>query len=728
MGSSIQEALFAAEQEFANGHFLEARAILKEALHLDPASSRANELMAYILWNQGDEKQGFRYLTKAVNAPDCSHSALYEMATLLTNEGNYVAAIPLFERSLQKSGGFFELYHEYGRALASSGDYQESLNLFAKAEAINPNSTEVLFNLGRLSELLQNQQKALYYYEKVLNIDPSFGPAWNNKASILNDCKRYKDALASYERALALDPRSPELMTNKGVSLSNLGSHLEAMECYSKALEINPRYFLALEAGMYSLCTLKQYRKALAYAERALQLAPSHPFLFGFVAHLRMLICDWNSFYEDVLIISNQLNAGQAVILPFQALCIFDDPSLQYRCAEIFAQSQAHQNGTSKQDHLKRATQKIRIGYFSSDFGYHPVSFLIAEVFELHDRERFEVIGFSVGPDTGDPMRKRLEKAFDEFYDVSHLQDIDIAKLSRAENIDIAIDLTGYTQDSRTTIFSHQAAPVQVNYLGYPGTLGTSFFDYIIADKVLIPQNMQRFFAEKIVYLPHSYQPNDRSRQISNNALTRSMYGLAEDNFIFCCFNNNFKITPEVFGLWMDILKNIDNSVLWLLEDNIDASNNLKNFASRHGVEESRLIFAKRAPMDEHIARMRLADLFLDTLPYNAHTTASDALWAGLPVLTMVGKSFAGRVAASLLNAVGLSELAVDSGEAYVKTAVALAKDPECLAQIRSRLVDGKTKHPLFDTALYVKGLEEAFIKMHTLSQAGKSAETFFIS
>ena len=727
MGPSKNVALQLAEQKFANQHFLDAKKILQEILDSDPECSRASELLAYILWNEGDSQQGLRYLKQAVSSPDCTPISLYEMATILTNEGNYSQAIPLFQQSLQKSGGFFELFHEYGRALASNGEYQKSLEIFAKAQAINPSSIEVLFNLGRLSELLGNPEEALQHYEKVLSIDPSFGPALNNRAGILNDRKQYKEALASYEQALGMEPNNPELLTNKGAALSNLGRHPEAVDCYTKALDINPTYFEALEAIMYALCTLKQYSKALVYADQALQINPSHPFLYGFAAHLRSLICEWNSFDEDVSVIAKKVHEGQKAILPFQALCIFDDPSLQLQCAQIFAQTQTSDERASKPEHSKSNSQKIRIGYFSSDFGFHPVSFLIAEVFELHDRERFEVVGFSVGPNTGDPMRQRIEKAFDEFYDVVHLQDEEISQMSRDLKIDIAIDLTGYTQDSRTNIFSHYAAPVQVNYLGYPGTLGASYIDYIIADPILIPEAEQQFYSEKIAYLPNSYQPNDRHRKISDDEMIRSAHGLGEDDFVFCCFNNNFKITPKVFGLWMKILQRVDRSVLWLLEDNVDASNNLRKAAIAYGISPGRLVFAPRAPMDQHIARMRLANLFLDTAPYNAHTTASDALWAGLPVLTCAGKSFASRVAASLLNAVGLPELAVSTDEEYIEAAVKLSAEHGRLSAIRLKLEGLRNEHPLFDTALYVQGLEKAFVKMHSLSLADAPATTFYI-
>jgi predicted O-linked N-acetylglucosamine transferase (SPINDLY family) len=726
MGPSINEALQLAEQKFVKRDFLGAKIILEEIVSSDPTCSRANELLAYILWNEGNTQRGLEYLKKAVSASDCSPIALYEIAVIYTNQGNYSEAIPLFEKSLERSGGFFELYHEYGRALASNGNYQKSLAIFLKAEAIHPGSVEVLFNLGRLNELLENAENALHYYEKVLSIDASYGPALNNRAGILNDRKQYQEALASYERALSLEPNNPELLTNKGAALSNLGRHAEAVEVFTKALNISPTYFDALELATYALCTLKRYKQALSYAEKALQINPLKPYLFGFAAHLRSLICDWKSFDEDALVINKKIDDGEKVVLPFQALCMFDDPALQYQCAKIFAQGEHSTHVVRKQSPSQLATKKIRIGYFSADFGYHPVSFLIAEVFELHDRERFEVVGFSVGPNTGDPMRKRLEKSFDEFHDVVYLQDREIAKLAKDKNIDIAIDLTGYTQDSRTNIFSYRAAPVQVNYLGYPGTLGAPYIDYIIADPILIPESEQQFYTEKIAYLPHSYQPNDRLRKIADDEITRSMHGFAEDDFVFCCFNNNFKITPKVFGLWMKILQRVDQSVLWLLEDNADASNNLRKAAIAYGISERRLVFAPRAPMDKHIARMRLANLFLDTLPYNAHTTASDALWAGLPVLTCKGRSFASRVAASLLHAVNLPELIVESSEAYVETAISLARDTKRLLAMRAKLENSRHQ-PLFDTPAYVSELEKALLKMHAQYLAAEPATTFYI-
>ncbi len=350
----------------------------------------------------------------------------------------------------------------------------------------------------------------------------------------------------------------------------------------------------------------------------------------------------------------------------------------------------------------------------------------MAELFELHDKSQFELVGFSFGPETNDEVRARLEKSFDHFIEVGNKPEIDIAQLSRSLNIDIAVDLKGFTQDSRTGIFSYRAAPVQVNYLGYPGTMGAEYIDYIVADKILIPLNAQSRYTEKVVYLPNSYQVNDRKRVISDKKFTRQELGLPEHRFVFCCFNNNYKILPETFASWMRILKYVDGSVLWLFQDNSWAVENLKKEAKKQGITPNRLVFAERLPLPEHLARHRQADLFLDTFPYNAHTTASDALWAGLPVLTLMGESFASRVAASLLNAIGSPELITSSQEEYEALAIELALNPTKLADIKLSLANSRLIAPLFDTPLFTKNLEAAYIKMVERYRADLEPEHIF--
>ena len=425
-----------------------------------------------------------------------------------------------------------------------------------------------------------------------------------------------------------------------------------------------------------------------------------------------MKVCDWAGFDESVESISAKVRAHKKTASPFISLALTGSSLVHQQCTYIYVDDKFPFNPALGPIPKRFKKEKIRIGYFSADFHNHATGYLMAELFELHDKSQFELIGFSFGPIKKDEMRQRLEKSFDQFIEVREKTDSDIAQLSRNLNIDIAVDLKGFTQDSRMGIFSYRAAPIQVNYLGYPGTMGAEYFEYIIADKTLISAQSQQFYSEKIVYLPNSYQVNDRQRVISDKQFTRLELGLPETNFVFCCFNNNYKILPETFNGWMRILNAVEGSVLWLFEDNSWVMTRLKQEAEKHGIDSKRLVFAKRMSITEHLARFRQADLFLDTLPYNAHTTASDALWTGLPVLTLMGESFASRVAASLLNAIDLPELITTTQSEYEVLAIELGKNIEKLNVLKQKLITNCLTGPLFNTPLFTKHLETAYMQM----------------
>jgi predicted O-linked N-acetylglucosamine transferase (SPINDLY family) len=374
-----------------------------------------------------------------------------------------------------------------------------------------------------------------------------------------------------------------------------------------------------------------------------------------------------------------------------------------------------------------RGDGRIRLGYFSSDFREHATAYLMAELIERHDRAKFEVIGFSLGHPQKDAMRARLEKSFDRFFDASALSNKDVALLARELEIDIAVDLKGFTQDNRTDIFALGAAPIQVSYLGFPGTMGTDYIDYLIADATLISEQQRQHYAEKIAYLPDTYQVNDSKRGISDISFTKSECGLPEDGFVFCAFSNSYKITPDMFDIWMRLLTRVPGSVLWLMGGATSATSSLRTEARARGVAPDRLVFAKRMELAQHLARQRLAGLFLDTLPYNAHTTASDALWAGLPVLTCLGETFAGRVAASLLRAVGLPELVTFSLDDYERLALELATQPEKLQALRDKLAANRLTEPLFDTARFARNIEAAYAEMWRRKQAGLAPDHIYV-
>ena len=386
---------------------------------------------------------------------------------------------------------------------------------------------------------------------------------------------------------------------------------------------------------------------------------------------------------------------------------------MQKISAEIFVKNEYNGKNILNHKFDNQAKKKIRIAYYSADFRNHPMSYLLANLYELHDRNKFEIIGISFGPDKDDEMQKRVSSAFDEFYDVRLKTEVEIIKFSRELKIDIAIDLMCFTKYHRFGIFVQRCAPIQVNYLGYPGTSGTNYLDYIIADKVLIPKDNQKYYSEKIVYLPDTYQANDSTKKISDKIFTREELGLPKDGFVFCCFNNNYKITPQDFDIWMRLLKRVKNSVLWILSEDVNISKNLKKEATLRGVDFNRIVFAEKIKMNEHLARQKVADLFIDTFPYTAHTTASDALWVGLPVLTRIGESFASRVSASLLHAIDLSELVTSSEKEYEDLAVELATNSEKLKEIKNKLKNNRNTKPLFNTQIFTKNIEKAYSLMY---------------
>jgi predicted O-linked N-acetylglucosamine transferase (SPINDLY family) len=499
------------------------------------------------------------------------------------------------------------------------------------------------------------------------------------------DLRRPEDELARYDKAIALKPDGAEAYNNRGNALIDLKRPEDALASYDKAIALKSNY----------------------------------EFLFGTILHTKMKICDWETFDQDFDRLRAKLTRYENASSPFPVLSVTGSPELQKIASQIWVRNRHSVRTVLPAVTMRAGHKKIKLGYFSADYQNHPVMSLIAGMLEAHDKSRFETIALSYGPNINDEMRKRAMRSFDRFLDVRNSSDKDVALLCRTLEVDIAVDLNGFTKDSHTDIFAFKAAPIQVNYLGYAGTMGAEYIDYIIADAILIPEHSRQHYSEKIVYLPNSYQVNDAKRTISDKVFTRAELGLPSAEFVFCCFNNNYKITPHVFDGWMRILKQVEGGVLWLLEDNAKAASNLRKEAAARGVDAERLIFAKRLPLAEHLARHRLADVFLDTLPFNAHTTASDALWAGLPVLTCIGESFAGRVAASLLKAIHLPELITNTPQAYEAFAVQLATHPNKLFEIKKKLANNRLTTPLFDTKRFTKHIEAAYTAMYERCLAG---------
>ena len=614
-----------------------------------------------------------------------------------------------------------------GVALLKNEKFQEAETEFLESLNLLPNRASTLTNLSAVQIKLKKFSDAKITSQQAIRLDENNNMAYLNLGIIEKEELNILSAINFFDLSLKYEANNPEALLNLGSAHHELKRYAEAINFYDRAISLKVDYpEVFFNKGM-AYHELKNYEDAIEAYQNALRLKPDFDYLMGRFLYTKIVTCNWHHLDIELSLIIEKVKARKKIINPFIILAVTDSQETQFSTAKIW-QNDQFPSMQSFDPIPKELNNKIKIGYFSADFRNHPVSQLIVNLFEKHDRNRFEIIAFSIKPTAeDDKMRQRLIKTFDQFIDVENKSDEEVAQLSRALKVDIAIDLGGFTLDSRTGIFACRAAPVQVNYLGYPGTMAVDFIDYIIADKTLIPAESKKYYAEKIIYLPDSYQVNDRKKIISDKQFSRAELELPENSFVFCCFNNNFKIQPSTFDGWMRILKAVQGSVLWLLQDNEFASKNLKKEAQERGVEASRLVFAKRHPLEEHLARHRQADLFIDTFPYNAHTTASDALWAGLPVLTLMGESFASRVAASLLTAIDLPELITSTQEHYEALAIELATNPAKLKAIKTKLEANRLTTPLFDTPRFTKHLEEAYAKMYERYHADLPPDHIYI-
>jgi protein O-GlcNAc transferase len=579
------------------------------------------------------------------------------------------------------------LRHAVEQALAAyhRGDLIKAEILCRVALKVENDSFEALNLLAVVQSRLGSPNQALATFARALSLRPDNADALNNMGNTFLALKRFAEALSCYERALVITPDSPSLLTNRGNALQEL----------------------------------KRLEEAVASYERAIAIKPDQNHALGGLASCVLMLCDWTRRGRVANQVCQHVRQNKTAISPFWLFGYTADPALQLACAKHYLRDQLGAPRQAQWRGERWRNDKIKVAYVSADFCRHPTSYLAAELFELHDRSRFEIIGVSFGPNDGSDIRARVAAGFDQFIDMRDKSDEEVAWSLHRMHVDIAVDLMGHTRGCRLGIFAARPAPIQVNYLGFPATNGAVFFDYIIADPIALPLDQQPFYVEKIVHLPDCYQVNDRKRSVAENTPSRQELGLPGVGFVFCCFNNTWKITPDVFDVWMRLLRKVEGSVLWLLGDNTGAANNLRREAASRGIDPQRLVFAERMAVEDHIARHRAADLLLDTLPYNAHTTASDALWAGLPVLTCQGNSFPGRVAASLLHAIGLPELITADLLQYEARALELAQDPRRLADIKTRLIHNRSSFPLFDSDKFCHNIEAAYTQMWESWQRG---------
>lgn len=630
------------------------------------------------------------------------------------------------------TGHLPEDFRRQGLEAARRGEFDHARRYLENAINRGYRDPQTLTNLGAVCQALRDLPNALAYYQQALQQDPSLAQAWNNVSLVLTDMGQYRDAERSARMAIQLNPQYAEAHNNLGVALHSSGRKKEAHESYRQAIAINPRYARAI-GNLGSLnYEMGQYSEALAQMQQALKLNPNTPFVAGLALHTRMRLCDWMDFDHHLQRVVDAIDANETVIPPFAALGLFDDPARHRMVSERWADVKIpvltkRPISFAPTGHRARSN-RIRVGYFSGDFHHHATGHLIASLIEDHDRDRFEIIAFASGPDSQDSMARRLRSAFDDYHDIREWNDEMVHEKALGVGLDIAVDLKGYTQDSRVSVFARRVAPIQVSYLGYPGTLGTQFIDYIITDHIVSPPGTEPYFPEALVRLPGSYQVNDRHRERPPLKTCRQEHGLPDHGLIIACFNNPYKITPDVFATWMKVLQKVPESFLWLLQDHPIAMHNLKKTCAQHGVDPNRVYFANRVATRAHLERHHHVDLFVDTFPYNAHTTASDALWMGVPIVTRTGQSFASRVAASLLHACGISDLVTDNLPDYEDMIVRLANDEPRRRALREKLQSAPQNSALFDGRLFTQRIEYAYSQMMERYRKGAPAVSFDLS
>ena len=745
---------------YSNGQIQEALGAVETLIKSYPNEPLLYNISGVCYKEIGKLDEAVKSFKKALTIKSDYAEVHYNLGVTLQELGQQDAAVKSYEKALAIKPDYANACNNLGNILKDLGQLDAAVNNFEKAIAIKPDYAEAHNNLGVTFQKLGQQDAAAKYYEKALTIKPDYADAHNNLGNILKDQGQLDDAVnsfekalsikpdfadahynlgstlkeldqldaavKSYEKALAIKPDYAEAFNNLGIALMSLGRLDAAVKSYNQAIAIKPEYANAYANHGDVMKHLKRLDEGLASYERALILKPDLDFLLGNLMHTKMSLCIWDDLPNRLNELMKKINNGEKVIVPFSLLALIDDPEIQRKATEIFANKKFPKNHDLPEIGLYPKHKKIRIGYFSADFWNHPVSALTAELYEVHDRNQFEIHAFSYGPDKKDRMNLRIKAGVDHFHEVHSMSHNDVTMLARSLEIDIAVDLGGHTQDARTEIFAMQAAPIQASYIGYLGTIGTNYYDYLVADQTLIPNKNQKYYSEKIAYLP-SYQANDSTQSPPEIFFTREDLGLPKEGFVFCCFNNTYKITPTSFDSWGRILEKVDGSVLLIYTDNESSQINLTKEITARGIDPNRLIFGKRLSKSKYLARYRVADLFLDTQPYNAGTTASDALRMGLPVLTCIGHSFASRMGASVISALNLPELITTTEEEYESLAIELATDPVKLKIIKDKLVSNLPTAPLYNTSLFTRHLESAYSIMYDRYQRGLDPDHIYV-
>ena len=737
----------------AHGRDAPAMASYNRAIALQPDLVEAMVNRGALLERMGRSNDALADFESALSLRPDFVPALFNRATTLQSLGRHEEALSVFDRTLKLAPDHIQAVGNRGSALRALKRYTEALAAFEYVVAREPNNALAQYNRGVAMMDLGRAADALTSFDRALALAPDFALAHGNRATALTALGRADEALAAYDRApqdfatlsekgellhdLQLFPQSlaaydaalalqadATITNNRGGVLQNLGRMSEARAAYDAALVLEPDHLQALtNRALIAWQHFDDRDAAIADLERVVKQDPAHDYSLGLLLHLRMQSGDWRDYRPLLAQVESGVRAGKTVARPFIFQALSASPADLRTCSQIYT---ARRYPPMPAIWRPRQHQKIKLGYVCGEFREQATTFLAAGLFERHDKERFELFAFDNGSNDNSGMRTRLEQSFDHFVPITALNDQAAAQAIARHEIDILVSLNGYFGQNRMGVFAHKPAPLQVNYLGFPATLGAPYIDYIIADKIVVPESETPFYNEKLAWLPGSYQVNDDRRTIGG-ATSRAAHNLPEDAFVYCNFNHSYKLTPDTFDTWLRILTAVPGSVLWLWDSNPRFAVNLRAYAQARGVDASRLIFAGTAAHADHLARLQLADLALDSLPYNAHTTGSDALWAGLPLLTCRGTAFPGRVAASLLNAVGLPELITENIADFEARAIALAIGKDELAGLRAKLAANRTTTLLFDTARYTRHIEQAYQTMWEKFQRGEAPSAFTV-
>ena len=737
-----------------------AAKMFKNAVIIKPDFSEAHKNLGITLKDLGKFDDAVKSFKKSIAIEPKYLDAHYNLAVTHKVMGQLDFAVNSYKEVLVINPDFAEAHNNLGNVLKDLDQLNNAFTSYEKAIAIRPDFAEAHNNLGNVLKDLDQLTNAVTSYEKAVVIKPDFAESYYNLGVVLKQLGLLDDAVRAYKNAITIKPDFAEAHNSLGNCFTILGQMGLAIDCHEKAISIKSDFaeahnylgFNLLSLGKLKGATkffenaiginpnyaeahgnlgnvfkkLKHLDKAMLCYENAYEVKPNMNFILGDILNNKMHLCNWNDLPSLLNKAKKRIINSERVVGPFSLLGLIDDPALQRKASVTFANYYFPESNTLPKITRYPKHSKIRIGYFSADFKVHPVAALTAELYELHNRSHFEIYAFSFGPDTKDELNLRIKTGVDHFHDVHLMPHKEIVLLARSLEIDIAVDLGGHTAKSKTDVFAMSAAPIQLSYIGYLGTMGVNYYDYLIADPIMIPEKNQKHFVEKIVYLP-SFQVNDSKESSPEVTLNRKDLGLPEKGFVFCCFNNTYKFTPATFDIWARILKEVVGSVLIIYANNESSKLNLTKEIAMRGVDPSRLIFGERLDRPEYLARFQTADLFLDTQPYNAGTTASDALRMGLPMLTLKGKSYQARMGASILNALNLPELITNTPREYESLAIELAINSEKLKIIKDKLINNLSTAPLFNTPLFAKNLESAYSKMYERHQKGLESDHIFV-